>query len=55
MDLFATTTQIFVLSLIGSSFVAMAGLSVLDSIADHKVLVARFRAVTRKVSNAVTR
>ncbi|WP_161554215.1 hypothetical protein [Stenotrophobium rhamnosiphilum] len=55
MDLFTTTTQIFVLSLIGSTFAAMIGTSVLDSIADQKVLVARFRAATKQVSKVVVR
>ncbi|MES2489146.1 MAG: hypothetical protein V4607_05075 [Pseudomonadota bacterium] len=55
MDLFTTTTQIFVLSLIGSSFAAMAALSILDSIADQKTLVARFRAATNPKSNKVAR
>lgn len=55
MDLFTTTTQIFVLSLIGSSFVAMATLSVLDSVADQKTLVARFRAAAEPMLNGIKR
>ncbi|WP_161554159.1 hypothetical protein [Stenotrophobium rhamnosiphilum] len=55
MDLFTTTTQIFVLSMIGSTFAAMAALSILDSIADHKTLVAGFRAATNPVSRRVAR
>ena len=55
MDLFTTTTQIFVLSLIGSSFAAMATLSILDSIADQKTLVARFRAATQSLSGKSAR
>lgn len=55
MDLFTTSTQIFVLSLIGSTFIAMIGTSVLDSIVDQKLLVARFRSATQKVSKVIVR
>jgi hypothetical protein len=49
MDVFANTTEILVLSLVGSTFAAMATFSVLDAIADHKVLMARFRQAMRSM------
>lgn len=53
MGLFTTTTQIFVLSLIGSTFAVMIASSVLDAIADHKSLVARFRAVAKPMPRVI--
>lgn len=41
MDLFTTTAEILVLSLISSAFIAMAASSILDSIADQRVLATR--------------
>lgn len=55
MDLFTASTQILVVTLIGSTFAAMIGTSVLDSIVDQKVLAARFRAATKKVSKVIAR
>lgn len=55
MDMFATSTQIFVLSLIGSTFAAMISLSVLDSIADQKLLAVRFRSATKQISKVINR
>lgn len=55
MDLFATTTEILVLSLVGSTFAAMATFSILDAVADHKVLMVRFRKAMQPMPIAKAR
>ncbi|WP_161554231.1 hypothetical protein [Stenotrophobium rhamnosiphilum] len=45
MELFTTTAEILVLSLISATFIAMATTSILDSVVDQKLLAARFKSI----------
>lgn len=47
MDLFTITAEILVSSLIGATFLAMGASSILDFLADQRVVDARFHSTNR--------